>query len=1016
MRVKMIPSPEQMGSEESGIKRVVEAYYRYGKKHGIEFVGQDEEDYDVFAVHAGMGLPEKKVPIVAITHGLYFTADYLAFYWEFKTNANVIASIRAAKVVTVPSPWVSEVFRRDMHMRPVVVPHGIEWQNWQHNENNEGYVLWNKNRAADVCDPTPVNMLAAMFPLTKFISTFSADAPTRNLSVVGTQPHSKMKKMIQRAGVYLSTTKETFGIGVLEALASGVPVLGFNHGGNCDLIEHGVNGYLARVDDYDDLKMGLEYCVNNRDVLSINARESAKKWTWDKALEELKFAFDLALAPDPVTVGVVIPTYNYADKVGRAIESAINQTVPVDKIVVVDDGSSDNGKTKQVVEAIAKSDRRVTYIRQDNAGVANARNNGIEHCKTKYIICLDADDAIAPQFVEACLGELEKDPALGIAYTGITTITPDGKEEISPWPGKFDFDAQLQRHNQVPTCCMFRREIWERLGGYRQRYAPNGAGAEDAEFWLRAGSIGFNAKKVTDAGLFIYSWQSGRVSGDPSYREVDWTYWHPWTKDSRHPFASVARPKRYSHPVRQYDQPLVSVIIPVGPNHKKTIIDALDSLEAQTFRKWEAIVVDDTGEVPDYGWQMSLEKAFPFIRWALSDPNIIGVHGAGAARNAGAAIARASFLLFLDADDWLYPEAIQRMIEIWETSQSIVYTDYVGKSDLNVDYARSIQDRLLYYNENTGDAVVSFKSSEYDCPRAVAQPDPKDMYIWNLITSLVPKEWHNEIGGFDEEMQSWEDWDYWVRMARAGKCFRRIDAPLVVYRFYTGTRREIGQQDYQNLIEYLLKKYEKEVPMPCNCGGNRVNNQAVLAELSNRTQSVSAAMTSKGNGKKMIADEDFVLCLYDHQNRGQHMVIGAATNNSYGYRGGGEKFLVHRDDVAAQPHIFKPIAVEATAPSKAPLPPPPPRPVKEVEVEAQAPAPATVLEVETEDEEEFDLTLVPGITPEIAGKLQAKGVQSLADLVNLGSSGLTQMKGIGPSRADAIITYAKKALAEQEKK
>lgn len=155
------------------------------------------------------------------------------------------------------------------------------------------------------------------------------------------------------------------------------------------------------------------------------------------------------------------------------------------------------------------------------------------------------------------------------------------------------------------------------------------------------------------------------------------------------------------------------------------------------------------------------------------------------------------------------------------------------------------------------------------------------------------------------------------------------------------------------------------------------------------------------------------------------MVIGAATNNSYGYRGGGEKFLVHRDDVAAQPNIFRPIAVEATAPSKAPLPPPPPKPVSPVAVEkaseviglaSQSLEQATVLEVETEDTEEFDLTLVPGITPEIAGSLQAKGVQSLADLIKLGASGLTQIKGIGPSRADAIITYATNALTEQEKK
>lgn len=1014
MRVKMVPNPTDMGGEESGVRRVVDAYARYGKDHGIEFVDKDSTDYDLFAVHAGMSWPEKLVPIVAITHGLYWTADYLAYSWEYKTNAKVIESIRAAKVVTVPSAWVAETLQRDMHVRPVVVPHGIEWEDWQHNEPNEGYVLWNKNRAADVCDPAPVSTLAMMFPLTRFLTTFTAEeAPPRNVRSVGIVPHQKMKKMIQRAAVYLGTTKETFGIGVLEALASGTPVLGFNHGGNKDLIQHGVNGYLARPGDYDDLKMGLEYCVNNRDILSVNAIESAKKWTWDKAMDELCFAFDLALKPDPVTIGVVIPTYNYADKVSRAIQSVLDQNIPVDKIVVVDDGSTDD--TTRVVKDAFGNNPKVRYIKQDNAGVANARNNGIEHCDTKYIICLDADDAIDHDFVRACLPDLEKDPALGIAYTGITAVTADGETSISPWPTQFDYDAQLKRHNQVPTCCMFRREIWEKLGGYRQRYAPQGAGAEDAEFWLRAGSIGYGAKKVTDAGLFIYSLGTGRVSGNREYREVDWTAWHPWTTDGRHPFASVARPKRFSHPVRQYDEPIVSVIIPVGPSHKKSVIDALDSLEAQTFRKWEAIVVDDTGNDLDWAWQNSLEKSFPFIRLTMS-----GGKGAGIARNMGASLARAPFLLFLDADDWLYPEAIQRMLERWESSNAIVYSDYVSKADLTLEYARSIQDKLLYYDEKTGNAVINSRSSHYDCNRAVSQPDPKDMYIWNLITSLVPKVWHDEIGGFDENMSSWEDWDYWIRMARAGKCFDHVETPLVVYRFYTGTRREIGQQDYKNLIEYLSNKYKKETPMPCSCGGNRANNEAVLAELAARTARSTAASISKGNGN-MLDDEDYVLCLYDHPNRGQHMVRGAATGINYNYRGGGEKFLVHRKDIAAQPNIFKPIAVEATAPVKPPEAPPPPKPVVAVAtrevVQPQVLEDAVdVLDVETEDAVEFSLDTIPGVTPEIASKLQAMGVQSLQDLINVGSTGLTQIKGIGPARADAILAYAKKTIAEQEEK
>ena len=58
--------------------------------------------------------------------------------------------------------------------------------------------------------------------------------------------------------VYLSTSQETFGIGTVEALAAGVPVLGWASGGNLDIVQHMKTGYLAEVGDYDDLQRGLE--------------------------------------------------------------------------------------------------------------------------------------------------------------------------------------------------------------------------------------------------------------------------------------------------------------------------------------------------------------------------------------------------------------------------------------------------------------------------------------------------------------------------------------------------------------------------------------------------------------------------------------------------------------------------------------------------------------------------------------------------------------------------------------
>lgn len=301
IRVLMFPKIQSVKTGfESGIRRVVESYHKYSNAFGIEYVDcypQETQGYDLLAVHAGMAnryVPGK--PLVSHCHGLYFTGDYLAESWEWKGNKDVIDSLRHAYAVTVPSEWVADALRRDMHLDPLVVPHGIDWQDWQHDYPNDGYVLWNKNRHADVCDPTPLIELVQRYPKVQFMSTLTVSNPPGNLTGIGIIAHEKMKRVVQGAGVYLSTTKETFGIGVLEALAAGVPVLGYAHGGNLITVQHGVCGYLARPNDLEDLGHGLEYCLEHRDELGKNAQVIAKRFTWDKAMVKVRQAYDQALS------------------------------------------------------------------------------------------------------------------------------------------------------------------------------------------------------------------------------------------------------------------------------------------------------------------------------------------------------------------------------------------------------------------------------------------------------------------------------------------------------------------------------------------------------------------------------------------------------------------------------------------------------------------------------------------------------------------------------------------------
>ena len=295
----MIPELFRFDNTESGIKRVVEAYHKYAPEYGIEYVEckvEEEHLYDVFAVHAGSTdrYPVHR-PIISVIHGLYWTQDYDASASEWNANYYVVESIRRATIITVPSLWVAETIRRDVRVDPVILPHGVDWLEWEHNLKVKDYVLWNKNRPGDVCTPEHMGVLARKRPDVNFLTTFAPKDVSGNVKEIGVQPHDKMKKMIQQALVYLSTTKETFGIGVLEAMASGTPVLGFAYGGNLELIEHGVTGYLARPGDYDDLAVGLDYCIQHRAILSDNCKIAVKKWGWDQPARIIASVFEDAL-------------------------------------------------------------------------------------------------------------------------------------------------------------------------------------------------------------------------------------------------------------------------------------------------------------------------------------------------------------------------------------------------------------------------------------------------------------------------------------------------------------------------------------------------------------------------------------------------------------------------------------------------------------------------------------------------------------------------------------------------
>lgn len=275
----MTPTPfEASRDKTNAINNIVTRVDKYLPEFGVQLVEQPDNAV-IHAGHAGQG---SQAPVhVAHFHGLYPTASGSD---NFAVNREVIKNLRSAYVITAPSQWIADVIRRDMHVEPRVIGWGVDTEEWTPKNDHANYVIWNKARVDNVSNPQPMLELAARAHDTLFLTTFGEGTP--NVKTIGRQPYEVMKQHVRNAAVYLSTNVETFGLGLLEAMAAGVPVLSFRQGAQADYIEHGVHGFLAEPGDMEGLYQGLVYCLKHRERLGANARERAKHYTWRRVAEQ----------------------------------------------------------------------------------------------------------------------------------------------------------------------------------------------------------------------------------------------------------------------------------------------------------------------------------------------------------------------------------------------------------------------------------------------------------------------------------------------------------------------------------------------------------------------------------------------------------------------------------------------------------------------------------------------------------------------------------------------------------
>ena len=184
---------------------------------------------------------------------------------------------------------------------------------------------------------------------------------------------------------------------------------------------------------------------------------------------------------------VIIPLYNKAPYVGKTIESVLGQTLGNYELIIIDNGSNDG--SSEIVAGF--TDPRIRIVRlEENVGVSNARNKGVELSTAPYITFLDADDWWEPTFLEEMAGLIARHPDAGIYGTGYY-IVKNGKKRVAPIGVEEDFTEGEINYCKVytKTLCMpltsitvaMPRAVFDEMGGFKP-YLKLG---EDFDLWIR---------------------------------------------------------------------------------------------------------------------------------------------------------------------------------------------------------------------------------------------------------------------------------------------------------------------------------------------------------------------------------------------------------------------------------------------------------------------------------------------------------------------------------------------------
>jgi glycosyltransferase involved in cell wall biosynthesis len=287
----------------------------------------------------------------------------------------------------------------------------------------------------------------------------------------------------------------------LEAMSMGCVAIASNRGGMAEMIEHGTNGFL--VDPLDPAGIARLVLQHHQDLPRLEqisrAAHARSRELADPAKAQARMLENYTtpvasrcwLTPAARKVSVIIPFYNQGQYLEEAIQSVRNSTHSNLEVIVVNDGCSDpmSNEAFEKIEGVVK-------VRKENGGLSSARNAGIRAATGDYILMLDADDKIHPEYIARAVAALDNNP--GLAY--LSCHAQNFGIYTHPYLPVGFVPALMSFLNTDGKCAnVYRREVFARCGGYDEEMVSY----EDWDFLLTIYEQGLEGDVLPDE-FFLY--------------------------------------------------------------------------------------------------------------------------------------------------------------------------------------------------------------------------------------------------------------------------------------------------------------------------------------------------------------------------------------------------------------------------------------------------------------------------------------------------------------------------------